>query len=121
MAYDSSKMEIKEMCEALIRDQVGSKSCTNAKDSFGWSFSRFNTVAPQMVMHLDHSLAVLSDAETKTKYASGEVVGDARGFVCNMSNRMDSINKVFNEYKGHNVDKLATTNISSAVSKLNKS
>ncbi|KAG8341129.1 hypothetical protein TRVL_08041 [Trypanosoma vivax] len=46
MAYESSKAEIKDMCEALIRDQVGNKSCTNAKDSFEWSFSRFNTVVP---------------------------------------------------------------------------
>ncbi|KAG8338767.1 hypothetical protein TRVL_10405 [Trypanosoma vivax] len=74
-----------------------------------------------MVTHLDHSLTVLSDAETKIKNASGEVVEDAREFVCNMSNRMDSTNKGFSGYKGHNVDKLATTNVSLAVSKLNKS
>ncbi|CCD21674.1 hypothetical protein, conserved in T. vivax [Trypanosoma vivax Y486] len=121
MAYDDSKDEVKKMCEALIRDQVGDKSCTNAKVSFEWILSRFNTTIPKMIMYLNHSLTVLSDAEVKVKNASVTVVEDAQEFVCNMSNRMDSINKVFNEYKGHNVDKLATTNISSVVSKLNKS
>ncbi|KAG8340333.1 hypothetical protein TRVL_08837 [Trypanosoma vivax] len=74
-----------------------------------------------MVTYLDHSVSVLSDAETKIKSASGEVVEDAREFFCNVLNRTDSIYGVFSEYKGDNLDKLARTNISSTVSKLNKS
>ncbi|KAH8605756.1 hypothetical protein ERJ75_001581200 [Trypanosoma vivax] len=119
--YESTKAKVKKMCETLLEGQNKGESCANAKNSFEWILSRFNTTVPKMIMYLNHSLTVLSDAEVKVKNASVTVIEDAREFVCNMSNRMDSINKVFNEYKGHNVDKLATMNISSVVSKLNKS